>query len=191
MFGFCSGSIGDKLSSHGVAGYLCLFSTLMYILLIKYKDKITKIVIFMDPVRNPFTPGAGAQPTEMAGREQVLQRAIVALQRIQLGRPERSALLIGLRGVGKTVLLNRIKEEADKLGYNTAIIESPEEKTLAELLVPALRQILLRIDLAAASKEHVRKALGALRSFASVFNVTIGILVLELIQPQARLIAAH
>ena len=128
----------------------------------------------MDAAQNPFAPGAGTQPPELTGREENLKRAKIILERIMSGRPERSSLLIGLRGVGKTVLLNRIQKLADSAGYQTAFIESPEEKNLAALLVPYLRQILLRIDLIENTKEKLRIAVAALRSFASTFKVQIG-----------------
>ncbi len=128
----------------------------------------------MNPSQNPFAPGAGTQPPELTGREENLKRAKIILQRIKLGKPERSLLSIGLRGVGKTVLLNRIQKLADDEGYHSVFIESPEEENLATLLTPYLRQILLRIDLAKNAKEKFRKAVSALRSFASTFQVQIG-----------------
>ncbi len=128
----------------------------------------------MDPTRNPFTPSAGRQPPELAGRAAVLQRAQVTLRRVRGGRHDRSALLIGLRGVGKTVLLNRIFEIAEIEGYQTAYLEAPEDKQLADLLAPMLRQILLRLDLRKGAADKVQKAIGALRAFASVFEIKIG-----------------
>ena len=128
----------------------------------------------MDPTRNPFTPSAGRQPPELAGRAAVLKQAQITLKRVKGGRHDRSALLIGLRGVGKTVLLNRIFELAEAEGYQTAYLEAPEDKNLAELLAPMLRQILLRLDLRKGAADKVQKAIGALRSFASVFEIRIG-----------------
>lgn len=128
----------------------------------------------MDPTRNPFTPSAGRQPPELAGRDAVLERALVTLKRVKSGKHDRSALLIGLRGVGKTVLLNRVFELAEREGYQTAYLEAPEDKPLAEILVPLLRQILLRLDLRKGAADKVQKAIGALRAFASVFEIRIG-----------------
>jgi hypothetical protein len=128
----------------------------------------------MDPTRNPFTPSAGRQPPELAGREAVLERAEITLRRVKSGRHDRSALLIGLRGVGKTVLLNRIYEMAEKEAFQTAYLEAPENKALAEILAPPLRQILLRLDLRKGAADKVQKAIGALRAFASVFEIKIG-----------------
>ena len=71
----------------------------------------------MDPVRNPFVPGAGTPPPELSGREDILERARVTLARIQQGRSAKSFLLVGLRGVGKTVLLNKIQEMAEDSKY--------------------------------------------------------------------------
>ncbi len=79
-----------------------------------------------------------------------------------------------VRGVGKTVLLNRIAEATKEWGYHSVMLEAPEDKPLAELLVPALRRVLLQLDLVAGSKDKLRSALGALRAFASAFRVTIG-----------------
>ena len=71
----------------------------------------------MDPIKNPFSPGAGAPPPELVGRDGVLQQAAVLLGRIKEKRPEKSLLLTGLRGVGKTVLLNEIERMAIDHGY--------------------------------------------------------------------------
>ena len=128
----------------------------------------------MDPARNPFAPGAGSQPPELVGRSDVLDRAKTALARARNGKHARSALLYGLRGVGKTVLLNRIQKVAEDEGYETALLEAPEERRLVELLAPPLRQLLLRLDLKEGAKQKLRAALGALHAFASTFDVKIG-----------------
>jgi len=128
----------------------------------------------MDPLFNPFTPGAGSQPPELVGRSSVLSAATTALARIKKRRHSRSILLYGLRGVGKTVLLNRIRKLADEAGYHTAPLEAPEERRLAELLAPPLRRLILQLDIGEGAKEKVRQALSALRAFASVFDVKIG-----------------
>jgi Cdc6-like AAA superfamily ATPase len=85
----------------------------------------------MDPLRNPFAPGAGSRPPELAGREELLAQAQLALQRIRLGRSEKSQMLLGLRGVGKTVLLNRIAEQAEALGYEQVQLEAPEGRPVS------------------------------------------------------------
>ena len=86
----------------------------------------------MDPVRNPFAPGAGSQPPELAGREEIITAADIALQRVLIGRPAQSQMLLGLRGVGKTVLLNKIETIAEGHGYLTSFIEAPEDRKLVE-----------------------------------------------------------
>ena len=68
----------------------------------------------MDPIKNPFSPGAGSPPPELSGRQGILSKAKIALERLRRGKPEKSFFLIGLRGVGKTVLLNEIRKIADK-----------------------------------------------------------------------------
>jgi hypothetical protein len=97
----------------------------------------------MDPVRNPFAPGAGNPPPELAGRSLVLTDARIALQRVAIGRHTQSSILVGLRGVGKTVLLVRIKEIAEEFHFKTLLVEAHEAKTLPELIVPGLRSMLL------------------------------------------------
>lgn len=64
----------------------------------------------MDPVSNPFAPGAGTPPPELAGRDDLLRSVQVAIARVRIGRPTKSVLMVGLRGVGKIVLLDRIRE---------------------------------------------------------------------------------
>ncbi|MFA7506424.1 MAG: ATP-binding protein [Burkholderiaceae bacterium] len=86
----------------------------------------------MDPLCNPFTPGAGAPPPELAGREKIITDANIALHRVRRGRPEKSQMLLGLRGVGKTVLLNRISEIAEDLGYQVVMLEAPEGQRLPD-----------------------------------------------------------
>jgi hypothetical protein len=128
----------------------------------------------MDPVRNPFAPGAGSQPPELAGRDQIIEDATIALQRSIRGRHSRSQILLGLRGVGKTVLLNRIEELAEANDHLTSLIEAPENKELSDLLYPKLVQVLRKLSVLEKSKAAAHKALRALRSFASVFKIAIG-----------------
>ncbi|MBR9975283.1 MAG: ATP-binding protein [Bacteroidetes bacterium] len=128
----------------------------------------------MDPLRNPFAPGAGAPPPELAGRDDVLGAANVAIHRIRACRPEKSQMLLGLRGVGKTVLLNRIGEMAEAVGYHVVMLEAIEGQRLAEYLAPRLKSTLLRLNRAEKAREYVSRAVGALRGFASAFKVSIG-----------------
>lgn len=128
----------------------------------------------MNPLTNPFSPGAGAPPPELAGRDDVIQAATIALARIRAGRPEKSQILLGLRGVGKTVLLNRISSMAEDMGYHVVVTEAPEGQRLANYLVPALKGTLLRISRVEKAKEFAARGLAALRGFASAFKISIG-----------------
>jgi len=119
----------------------------------------------MDPMRNPFSPGAGSPPPELAGRAPLLEQARLTLGRVKAGRPERSFLLVGLRGVGKTVLLNKVRELADAAEYRSVLIEVREGKPLAALLLPALRQIMISLDRMAHISQKVKRGLRVLRSF--------------------------
>ena len=126
----------------------------------------------MDARDNPYVPGAGTPPPELAGRHDVLERAEVALTRIHRGRPSKSLIVVGLRGVGKTVLLVRFQSQAAALGYQSALVEAHEGKRLAELLVPALRRILLGLSVTAAAGDKGRRALRVLRSFMGSVKIT-------------------
>lgn len=119
----------------------------------------------MDPLKNPFAPGAGTPPPELAGRRRLLEQAQIALGRIKAGRPERSLLAIGLRGVGKTVLLNEIRKLAEDTGYQIVFIEAHENKPLATLLLPPLRQLLITLDRMVNLSEKTKRGLRVLKSF--------------------------
>lgn len=121
----------------------------------------------MDPVHNPFAPGAGCQPPELAGRSAILRDAAVRLARLRLGRPAKSLMLVGLRGVGKTVLLDQIRKDAEAQGIQTIRIEAPENRSLPALLAPSLRQALLQLSKKDAAKEYAIRGLRALAGFAS------------------------
>lgn len=127
----------------------------------------------MDPVANPFAPGAGTPPPELAGRVNVLDSARIAVARIAEGRPAKSQILVGLRGVGKTVVLVRIKEIAEEIGYKAFHVEAHEGKSMPELLVPILRQILFSLDRIESSKEFARRGLRILKNFVGAFRVTL------------------
>lgn len=128
----------------------------------------------MDPVRNPFAPGAGSRPPELAGREAIIYDAQVAIDRALLGKPSRSQMFLGLRGVGKTVLLNAIEVMANERGHLTSSIEAPEGKSLGELLLPRVHQVLRKLSLSDNAKAKAHDAMRALRSFASVFKFEYG-----------------
>lgn len=125
----------------------------------------------MDPIRNPFAPGAGTPPPELAGRQPILDDARLSLARIRLGRPASSMMIVGLRGVGKTVLLNRIQQIAEAEGYLAEMMEAPETRSLAALLAPALRNIILKLDRGAQVSQAARRAFRALRGFAAAVRV--------------------
>jgi hypothetical protein len=125
----------------------------------------------LDQVKNPFSPGAGHQPPELVGRSEFLSGAEVLVERVRHGRPARSILLTGLRGVGKTVLLNQVKERAAAAGYVTVTVETPEDATLAEVLSPQLRTVLFELARSGGSSSVSRRALGVLKSFVSAFRV--------------------
>ena len=120
----------------------------------------------MDPRKNPYAPGAGTPPPELAGREALIEKASIALDRIKAGRTARSLILYGLRGVGKTVLLKGISREADAKGFAIVWIEAPEDQSLPGLLIPALRSALYKLGRGVALKAKMIAALGALASFA-------------------------
>lgn len=128
----------------------------------------------MDPVRNPFAPGAGSEPPELAGRDEIISRAEVAIQRVVLGKHDKSQILLGLRGVGKTVLLNKIEQIAEGHRYLTSFIEAPEDKSLAELLYPKIHQVLRRLSAIENAKATAHSAMRALRGFASAFKISVG-----------------
>jgi hypothetical protein len=119
----------------------------------------------MDALKNPFVPSAGAPPPELTGRDQILRDAKLTLGRAKLGKGPKSLLLIGLRGVGKTVLLNKMYAEAESEGYKAMLVEAHEDKPLEELILPSLRRILLDLDRLKKAGESVKRALRVMASF--------------------------
>jgi len=128
----------------------------------------------VDPRRNPYAPGAGTSPPELAGRDALIERAAIALHRIAHGRAAQSMILYGLRGVGKTVLLRRISDDAEREGLVTVEIEAPEDRSLPATLAPALRASLIRLSFSEAGKQAVNRALGALASFVRAAKLKYG-----------------
>lgn len=126
----------------------------------------------MDPIRNPFSPGAGSPPPELVGRDPLLEQARVLLGRVRQKRPEKSMLLTGLRGVGKTVLLNEIERMAKGAEYRTIVIEAHEDKPLGPLIAPYLRNLFYELDRIAGAGDKVRRGLRVLRSFLGVLKLT-------------------
>src|SRR5438105_8018883 len=119
----------------------------------------------MDPVTNPYSPGAGTPPPELAGRDELRETIRVALQRV-LRLPTKSVFMVGLRGVGKTVLLDRMRENAEATGIHTLRVESPENRSLPAILAPQLRQALLRLSRNEKAKDVAQYALRGLAGFA-------------------------
>jgi len=128
----------------------------------------------MNPVDNPFSPGAGSPPPELVGRDPVLEQARILLGRVRQKRSEKSLLLTGLRGVGKTVLLNEIERRAREQDYRTVVIEAFEGKRLAALLVPFLKRLLYDLDRLAGAGDKVKRGLKVLKSFVGAIKVTVG-----------------
>ena len=128
----------------------------------------------MDRRNNPYAPGAGLQPPELAGRDRLIEDVTVDMDRVLARRPSKGLVLLGLRGVGKTVLINRLRAFADDKGFETAKIEAPEGGALPDLLAPELRRILYALDLRKAGGRHLRRAVNVLRGFANAFKVKIG-----------------
>jgi hypothetical protein len=125
----------------------------------------------MDGKSNPYAPGAGTKPPELAGRDDIIKECDVALARILMGRPARGILLTGLRGVGKTVLLNVIRDQAAGMNYQVDLLEAPEGSPLAPQIIPSLRQMLLRLSIKAKAGDFVQRALRVLKSFQISANV--------------------
>lgn len=118
----------------------------------------------MDPVRNPYAPGAGQRPPELAGRDEQVRAFDVVLERVAKGRPERSLVLTGLRGVGKTVLLNALRGQAVRKGWGTGKLEARPDQSLRRPLSSALHQAVR--ELAHPEPELTDQVLGVVRSFA-------------------------
>lgn len=125
----------------------------------------------MDPVLNPFAPGAGTPPPELAGRDELRETIRIVIERVRRGLPSKSVLLVGLRGVGKTVLLDRMRDDAEGLGIQTMRIEAPESRSLPALLAPQLRLALLRLSRNEQAKELAQRALRGLAGFAKALKM--------------------
>jgi hypothetical protein len=127
----------------------------------------------MDVVRNPYAPGAGNPPPELAGRTDVLAAILTALHRVAQGRSVQFPILVGLRGVGKTVLLVRARELAEEQAFLTIDVEAHEGKPLAELLLPAFRRCLFALSNVEAAKDLARRGLRVLKSFLAGLNIAV------------------
>jgi hypothetical protein len=125
----------------------------------------------MNPVTNPFAPGAGTPPPELAGRDDLRETVRVALERVRRGLPTKSVLMVGLRGVGKTVLLDRMRDDAEAAGIHTLRIEAPEGRSLPALIAPQLRSALLRLSRNLNAKALAERALRGLAGFAKALKL--------------------
>lgn len=128
----------------------------------------------MDEIRNPFSPGAGTPPPALTGRADLINTVHILLSRVKEGRPAKSVLMVGLRGVGKTVLLNELEALAQQRGYKTLLLEAHENKSLVELLAPPLRKLLFQLDRMENASLKVRRGLRVLKSIVNSINVKVG-----------------
>lgn len=124
----------------------------------------------MNPIDNPYAPGAGTPPPELAGRDELREMVRVSLERVRAGRPTKSILMVGLRGVGKTVLLDQLREEAEAAGMHTIRVEAPENRSLPAILAPQLRQALLRLSRNEKARDLAQRALRGLAGFAKALK---------------------
>ncbi|MEO8724869.1 MAG: ATP-binding protein [Acidobacteriaceae bacterium] len=128
----------------------------------------------MDAISNPYSPGAGSPPPELAGRDKVRKQVSVALARIRRGNPAKSVLMVGLRGVGKTVLLDKMRQDAEADGIETVRVEAPENRSLPALLAPHLRKVLLRLSRVQSAKATAERGLRALAGFVRALKIKFG-----------------
>lgn len=128
----------------------------------------------MDPRRNPYAPSAGAPPRELAGRDSIIEMGDIALDRTLAARHANDMMLLGLRGVGKTVLLNKLHGMAVDKGFETIKFEAPENGSLIDLLAPPIFRIIRNLRVKADVEHKLRRAATALRNMASVFKVRVG-----------------
>jgi len=128
----------------------------------------------MDPIKNPYAPGAGTPPPELAGRGDVIEQIMITLHRVSQGRPVQYPILVGLRGVGKTVLLVKAHELAEREKISVIDIEAHEGKTLPELLIPGIRKALFAFSMVESAKEKARRGLRILKGFLNGLKVTFG-----------------
>ena len=125
----------------------------------------------MDPVRNPYSPGAGTPPPALVGRDQLIEEFGIAIRRMQIGRPARSMMLTGLRGVGKTVLLREFGKVGSGLNWTHLHLEASEDDQFLDSVAAFARQALLRLSRRHELADRVRQALGVLRSFQVRWNI--------------------
>jgi len=120
----------------------------------------------VDPVRNPYAPGAGQRPPELAGRDRQLQQFEVTLERVAAGRPERSMVLSGLRGVGKTVLLNALRGLAVQRAWGTGKLEARPDQSLRLPLAQAVHAAVRELAHRHRDPDRVEAVTGVMKAFA-------------------------
>lgn len=125
----------------------------------------------MNPGQNPFEPGAGSQPPELAGRDDLIRRVTIAIERQRNGRTMRGVVLVGLRGVGKTVLLRRMGKEAERMEALAVDIEAPEDRSLPALLIPRLKKTLYQLSAAEAARDAAERGLRVLLGFSRALKL--------------------
>ena len=120
----------------------------------------------MDPIRNPYAPGAGQRPPELAGRNRELEQFAVTLERVAAGRPERSMVLSGLRGVGKTVLLNALRGQAVTRAWGTGKVEARPDRSVRIPVAQAVHAAVREVSHRHRDPDRVDRVAGVLKSFA-------------------------
>lgn len=128
----------------------------------------------MDPITNPYSPGAGTPPPELAGRHDIRESVRICGERLRVGNPAKSVLIVGLRGVGKTVLLDQMRNDAEASGIHTVRVEAPEGRSLPAILAPQLRLALLRLSAVERAKSVAQRALRGLAGFAKALKAKFG-----------------
>ena len=128
----------------------------------------------MDPVQNPFSPGAGTPPPELAGRGELLEEARIMIGRALNGRSTQGMLMTGLRGVGKTVILNELMRMAEEQGALSLFVEATAESSLSELLASELKKLFFSLNRIAGAAEKVKKGLVVLRNFIGTVHLKVG-----------------
>ena len=120
----------------------------------------------MDPVRNPYAPGAGQRPPELAGREREIRQFEIVLERVARGRPERSMVLTGLRGVGKTVMLNNFRSMALQRLWGTGKMEARPDQSIRRPVASALHMAVRELAPRHRAPDRIEDFLGVLKAFA-------------------------
>lgn len=128
----------------------------------------------MDGILSPFNPGAGTVPPVLSGRDEIREEVRICIERLRIGRHSNGQLLVGLRGVGKTVLLERLLYDTEQQGAITVHLEAPEVKSLPASLARELRVALLRMSGTQVAKDAVIRGLRALAGFVTALKVTYG-----------------